>query len=278
MKESLLNQLQILTGGFAIIKNDIVFQAPANESLDNPTKRKEKWQELVPIFPYHRIYLITEGTASFKLSNSTKIKMEKNKLYLVSPFLIQSSEINANNSHFYLHFKSDNTSIDPFEYYAIDLCANANENDVFYFKEIFKYYNKDDIQSQLKTKAYFALLLSKFFTNSHPNSVNTKLFPIIKYINENITNKITSKQLAEKFGYNDAYFSSMFSKAFNISVTKYITNKKIIYARQLLANKNASIKEISDNLGFANEFYFNRVFKKIAGVTPGKWQKNFNSE
>lgn len=278
MKELLLNQLRILTGGYAVIKDDIVFQSPSYEPDNDFIQRKEKWQKLVPIFPYHRLYLITDGTASFKLSNSTIMKMEKNKLYLVPPFLIQSSETKSNNSHFYLHFKSDDVSINPFNYYNIDFCVDVDDNDVYYFNELLKIYEKDDIQSQLKTNAYFSLLLSKFFANKSSDSVNAKLFPIIKYIDENITNKITSKQLAEKFGYNDAYFSSMFSKAFNIPVTKYIMEKKIIYARQQLVNENLSVKEIAVLLGFDNEFYFNSVFKKFVGVAPGKWRKSFLSE
>ena len=76
-------------------------------------------------------------------------------------------------------------------------------------------------------------------------------------------------------GYNEAYFSVLFSRQFKVTPLKYISEKKMLLARQRLALSNMSVKEISDELGFENEFYFNTVFRKAIGIAPGKWRKQY---
>lgn len=276
MESLLLANFNILIGGYAVVKDDIVWKNPYSDDLSDIAPSESKWAVLVPIFPYHRLYLVTEGTASIILSDSSKILLEKNKMYLVPPFMIKSVESSANISHYYLHFKTDPVSINPFDYYNLNNPVEADAEDIKNFSKLLTLYWKNDIHSELLTQGYFSLLLSKFFdTDSQKNAALKRFTPVLKFINENIGESFTNKQLADILGYNETYFSSIFSKTFHVPPLKYALEKKMIFARQQLTRNDLSIRAISESLGFENEYYFNAVFKRMVGVSPGKWRKQF---
>ena len=51
----------------------------------------------------------------------------------------------------------------------------------------------------------------------------------------------------------------------------YLTDYRISEACYLLKNSNLSIAEIAVSVGFFDQFYFSRVFKKVKGVPPSRY-------
>ena len=71
------------------------------------------------------------------------------------------------------------------------------------------------------------------------------------------------EQVAEEFGYNYAYLSRLFKKKSGMSMNKYITKKKIEFAKTLIQDKpDMRLSEISDLCGYEDSRYFSRVFKR----------------
>jgi AraC-like DNA-binding protein len=54
---------------------------------------------------------------------------------------------------------------------------------------------------------------------------------------------------------------------------QYYMQLKIKKAAELLEQKDASIKEVAYSLGFEDQYYFSRFFKKKTGVAPSAWRK-----
>lgn len=270
------NNFSFIGGGFATIRDDVVWKNPRGDDLSNVTPCQQKWNDMVPMFAYHRLYLVVDGHATFLLTDGTSLRLEKNKLYLISPFMIRSAEKTELFSHYFLHFKSNTQSTDPFEFYKLVNPVDAQEPDAVFFKMLLSTYFEKDMRSRMVAQGYFSLLISKFFdgVDSQPPVIK-KFEPILEYIERNIGKKITVSDLASVLGYNDSYFSVIFSKCFKITPQKYVANKKMILARQQLAHSSLSIKEISENLGFDSEFYFGNVFKKSVGLSPGRWRKRY---
>jgi YesN/AraC family two-component response regulator len=52
------------------------------------------------------------------------------------------------------------------------------------------------------------------------------------------------------------------------SPIEYLTHLRIDRAKELLAHSDIRIKEVSQSVGYEDELYFSRIFKKIAGVSP----------
>lgn len=96
----------------------------------------------------------------------------------------------------------------------------------------------------------------------------------IVYINENIHKKILAKDIAEILRINPGYLSVKFKKTTGVSLPNFINNLKIIEAKRLLLFTDKSLAEITYNLSFSSQSYFQNLFKKITGMTPKEYMRN----
>src|SRR5690606_3123383 len=95
---------------------------------------------------------------------------------------------------------------------------------------------------------------------------------IVHIIHEEFESNITLDMIAKRLHYNPNYLSSIFRKEMNISFSEYLSMYRINMAKKWLAETDISVKEISDRLNFNNSQNFIRSFKKIEGITPGKYR------
>ncbi|MFA6844721.1 MAG: AraC family transcriptional regulator [Sphaerochaetaceae bacterium] len=92
-----------------------------------------------------------------------------------------------------------------------------------------------------------------------------------EYIQGNIKRKITLSEVSSIFGFSQNYLSSLFSRFGGCSFIEYINKEKIAVAKDMMANSDLKVYEISDELGFESSFYFSKVFKKVEGVSPREY-------
>lgn len=106
--------------------------------------------------------------------------------------------------------------------------------------------------------------------------IDIKLAAIIEWIHVNISSdQLSSKTIAQHFNYNQDYLARIFKKGMGVTVTEYIHLQKIAKAKDLLIHTNLSIKNIAFDLGFQDEKYFMRVFKKYMRLTPTSFRKAY---
>ena len=103
-----------------------------------------------------------------------------------------------------------------------------------------------------------------------------KLPPVIlsicEWIRENYYRSFSVAELADLFGYQADYLSSLFKKHMSISLTEYTNRLRIEASKTHLANYDLSIKEAAYSCGFPDEKYFMKVFKKFEGMTPTEYK------
>ncbi|MEN6312809.1 MAG: response regulator [Clostridiaceae bacterium] len=92
------------------------------------------------------------------------------------------------------------------------------------------------------------------------------------FILNNYTNEITVGELANKYAINPDYLSSVFKQETGKNIIRYLTELRIEKACQLLKDSQAKISDISYSTGYNDRQYFNRVFKKITGMTPAEFR------
>lgn len=68
--------------------------------------------------------------------------------------------------------------------------------------------------------------------------------------------------------------SHLIKELFHEPFTRLLIRTRINRARHMLTNTDLSIKEISDNLGFGNVYYFSKMFKQLEGFPPGKYRND----
>lgn len=97
---------------------------------------------------------------------------------------------------------------------------------------------------------------------------------VLKYIKDNLEEqKMSVAGIADKFEMSPSYISKQFKSLFSIALLEYIQKARINEAARLLIYSEMSLNELSNNLGFVNTNVFIRLFKKLAGTTPGAFRK-----
>ena len=88
----------------------------------------------------------------------------------------------------------------------------------------------------------------------------------IGFIEEHYDQKISLKDVAENLNFSKHYLCSIFKKETGDNMSHYINRLRIEKAK-LLLKKGSKIKEIFEEVGFSNQQYFSKVFKKMTGMT-----------
>ena len=52
----------------------------------------------------------------------------------------------------------------------------------------------------------------------------------------------------------------------------YLNDYRLTIAERLLKSSDSSVLEIAEQCGFDNLSYFNRIFKRKYGISPGRWR------
>lgn len=95
---------------------------------------------------------------------------------------------------------------------------------------------------------------------------NNPIYKSIQYIQENIRQAFSIKQLAYDLNMSEANYCNSFKKIVGITPKEYITNLKMTQAKDLLRVQN--VTEVAYELGYENISHFIALFKHKYGITP----------
>ncbi|MGI6174870.1 MAG: AraC family transcriptional regulator [Christensenellales bacterium] len=107
------------------------------------------------------------------------------------------------------------------------------------------------------------------------DSVETKTlgYRIKQFIDDNYTKDIKLKDISDNLYISPYYLAHVFKKEVGFSPVQYIINRRIGEAQSLLLQTNMSVAKIAKQVGYENANYFNILFKKTTGVSPGKFRQ-----
>lgn len=98
----------------------------------------------------------------------------------------------------------------------------------------------------------------------------------VEYIRKNLSLQLTISQVAERAFLAPSALTRQFRREIGMSVGQYIDTLIFAEAEQLLKGSNLSVCEISERLGFCDQFYFARRFKEKTGLSPREYRKTFH--
>lgn len=95
-----------------------------------------------------------------------------------------------------------------------------------------------------------------------------------RYIEEHCAdNGLSLTSIADHFGMSPQYVSGLFKKHNGVNLTDYVAEVRIREAKRLLADPGLTVLQVAQRVGYATDIGFIRVFKKMEGVTPGKYRE-----
>lgn len=116
-------------------------------------------------------------------------------------------------------------------------------------------------------------------TNAKSPTLETPVGPvwmreIVLYIDQHFCEDIGLKTLSKQASVTPAHFSRVFKQMIGMNITMYILTKRIIRAKQLLHESDASVRTISEMCGFESLPHFHAMFKRVLGMTPAAMRKS----
>ena len=99
------------------------------------------------------------------------------------------------------------------------------------------------------------------------------MYDVLKYINENLQNKLTLEETAERFAYSKWYFCEAFKKFAGITFTDYVRHRRMqLAASEVMAGKRFT--DIAQDCGYDTQSGFNKAFLREYGCLPGEFKKD----
>ncbi|OWA35423.1 hypothetical protein B9G55_12330 [Saccharibacillus sp. O16] len=96
---------------------------------------------------------------------------------------------------------------------------------------------------------------------------------IAAYIREHYREDLTLQDLADRFFLSREYISRRFKREFGENVFDYLANVRLERAKRLLLDSDMLVVRIAELVGYQDEKYFSRVFKKTTGCSPNEFRR-----
>ena len=122
--------------------------------------------------------------------------------------------------------------------------------------------------------ALFIAALMRETSESRPHSTSSSsqyVLNAIKYIQFNYSHDISIDDVAKSVGVSRSHLYRVFMLNVGKSPIDYLTEYRVNEACKLLRSGTLSIAEVAASVGFLDQFYFSRVFKRAKGVPPSKY-------
>jgi two-component system, response regulator YesN len=95
----------------------------------------------------------------------------------------------------------------------------------------------------------------------------------VRFIQLHFTGKVSLQDAANEAALSPAYFSSIFKEEMGVSFSEYVNRLRVGLAKGLLSEGKLPLAVIAGKCGFEDQSYFSRIFKRIAGISPGRYRE-----
>lgn len=101
---------------------------------------------------------------------------------------------------------------------------------------------------------------------------------ITGYMQEHLCEEISLSILSKEFHLNPQYVSQLFKNEIGVGFLTYLTNVRLEKAKKLLVSTSLSIVKVAEQCGYSDYRVFTKVFKKMEGITPSQFRRDFFKE
>ncbi|NOU69822.1 ABC transporter substrate-binding protein [Paenibacillus sp. LMG 31461] len=100
----------------------------------------------------------------------------------------------------------------------------------------------------------------------------------IYYMEEHYQEALSLEELADTLECTSRQLLRLFKNQMNTSPIDYLIQLRVNKAKELLIYTDRTLKEISESVGYADSYYFSRIFKKQEGVSPKRFKETYEGD
>ncbi len=124
---------------------------------------------------------------------------------------------------------------------------------------------------QLRKESYSTVFSDESNTLSPPEIAEL----LHSYIIENYRDDIKISQIAEQLNYSSSYMTKLFCQEYDCSPSKFLISIRIQHAKQILrSNQDLSVRQVGEAVGYPEQGYFSRIFKRHTGLSPNEYRES----
>lgn len=110
-------------------------------------------------------------------------------------------------------------------------------------------------------------------SNDNFQKMYARISVVLEYLSHNFKEEIRLDDLADKVSLSRHYLCKCFKAVTGKTIFEYVEQMRVQYSCYLLKTTDESVTDIGMMSGFNSVSYYNRIFKKIIGITPGQYRK-----
>ena len=96
---------------------------------------------------------------------------------------------------------------------------------------------------------------------------------VMDLLTRHLAENISVRSLAGECGLSTSHFGRAFKTSFGVSAHRWFVERRIERSKELLLQTHESLVDVADQTGFADQAAFTRTFRRLVGVSPGRWRR-----
>ena len=120
------------------------------------------------------------------------------------------------------------------------------------------------------------ILSETYYREKHNTTLeqNKHVTNVIRYMYKHLNENLTLEQVVDEFELSKSYLNAIFQKYTQHAPMDFFISLKMKRACQLLRASDSYIYEVAQKLGYADQYYFSRIFKKVVGMSPKDYRES----
>ena len=248
------------------------------------SKYDRDWHSTLHTHPFTEIFYVTKGTGTF-VTAGEHFTVQENDLVIVNPNTEHTEQssgdapleyiaVGVQGLSFTLKDASQDARISFFNF------KDYKKNVLFYLNTLVQEaQSKSAFHEQICHNLLEILLLhllrnNKLTTEQQVTTRVTKeVATVANYLHHHYNENITLDDLANRAHISKYYLAHSFKEKFGVSVIDYLHQRRIIEAKTLLETTDYSMAQIASIVGFSNQSYFAKIFRKFEPLSPKAYRK-----
>lgn len=253
--------------------------------------------------PFARIYYIISGEAELDTPDGT-LPLKAGHMYLIPPFTPHTCRCRNEFDHFYIHLYNNSGPylLEDWSLPAEIIGSPDSLGHILRLTELCpgmelrqtdpKAYDNNrsitsrinanrsrDLHARIESRALIYLILKRFTRLAVPKNYvhDRRINAVLAHIRTHLAEPLELDKLAALVHLSKEHLIRLFGKEIGMPPLAYATAKRIEAAQLRLVTENTSVKEIAFSLGFEDQSYFHRLFKKHTGMTPLRYRRSVSA-